>query len=122
MKSKVNVLFFDDAKEDYQKLKQNLNNNFHLTLFNSINSKVDLLKDNYVVGKQIPKKRIPKKYVQKYGVTNLWKINLSDYWRIIYTLRQKQRSSEVEILEIFLDVLDIIDHKRYNKIFGYKKN
>ena len=122
MKSKVNVLCFDDAKEDYQKLKQNLNNNFHLTLFNSINSKVDLLKDNYVVGKQIPKKRIPKKYVQKYGVTNLWKINLSDYWRIIYTLRQKQRSSEVEILEIFLDVLDIIDHKRYNKIFGYKKN
>ena len=91
-------------------------------MFNSINSKVDLLKDNYVVGKQIPKKRIPKKYVQKYGVTNLWKINLSDYWRIIYTLRQKQRSSEVEILEIFLDVLDIIDHKRYNKIFGYKKN
>jgi len=62
----------------------------------------------------------PKEYLLEYSVTNLWKINLPNYWRMIYTIRQPLREkSEIEILTIFLDVLDIVDHKKYDKLFGY---
>ena len=70
----------------------------------------------------MPKRQIPGKYLQDYEVTNLWKLNLSGYWRMVYTLKQPQRdSAEVEIITIWLDILDIVDHKKYDKIFGYKK-
>ena len=81
-----------------------------------------MLKANYDYGKQIPRKLIPRKYQLEYEVTNLWKVDLAGYWRMIYTLKQPQREqTEIEIITIWLDVLDIIDHKKYDKIFGYKK-
>ena len=95
---------------------------FHQTLLKSIDSKIELLKANYDYGIQIPKKQIPRKYRIEYEVTNLWKVDLSGYWRMIYTLKQPQREqTEVEIITIWLDVLDLLDHPKYDKIFGYKK-
>jgi hypothetical protein len=61
----------------------------------------------------VPKDKIPKEYVREYDVNNLWKVNLSGAWRMIYTIR----GSEVDIVAL---VLDILDHKRYNKKFKYK--
>lgn len=52
----------------------------------------------------------------KYGVTNLFRIELSNFWRMLYTLT----NDEMEI-EIIAFVLDIIDHKEYDKKFGYRK-
>lgn len=72
-------------------------------------------------GIHIPKDRIGQKYILKYEVTNLWKVNLSGGWRLIYTLKQPQReNTEIDILSIWLDVLDIISHDEYNRIFKYK--
>ena len=65
-------------------------------------------------GIQIQKKQIPKEYVDKYGVSNLWKINLPDYWRMLYTIV----GDEIEIVAILLEVMN---HKEYDKKFGYKK-
>jgi len=48
-----------------------------------------------------------------HDVKNLWRVELSNYWRLIYTVS----GNELEIIDF---ILDIIDHKRYNKIFGYK--
>jgi len=42
------------------------------------------LKSSPEAGKHIPKRQIPKEYIAKYGVTNLWKLNLDPYWRLIY--------------------------------------
>ena len=50
-----------------------------------------------------------------YEVSNLWKVNLSKSWRMIYTIR----GSSVEIVSF---VLDIIDHKTYEKKFRYRKS
>jgi hypothetical protein len=50
----------------------------------------------------------------KIPVTNLWKVNLTGYWRMLYTIK----GDEVEII---CYVLDICDHKRYDRIFGYRK-
>lgn len=64
-------------------------------------------------GIQIPRKFFPAKYLIKYQINNLWKMNLFNYWRIVYTLR----GDKIEILCV---ILDLIDHPTYNKIFGYR--
>ncbi|MFQ5406175.1 MAG: hypothetical protein ACE5DI_03410 [Candidatus Micrarchaeia archaeon] len=56
---------------------------------------------------------IPKECIAKYGVTNLWKLNLDSYWRLIYTL-------EGDAVKLFLIVLDVLNHKKYNRKFGYR--
>jgi hypothetical protein len=127
---RVSIKLVGEAKEVYLKLQEivrqgkerGTTGSFYQTLLRSIDSKIALLKANYDYGIQIPKKLIPKKYLTEYEVTNLWKVNLSGYWRMIYTLKQPQREQmEVEIISIWLDILDIMDHKKYDKIFGYKK-
>jgi len=54
--------------------------------------------------------------MEKYGVKNLFRVELPHYWRMLYTLTNGE--SEIEIIAF---VLDIIDHKEYNKKFRYKK-
>jgi len=74
---------------------------------------VELLKQNPFSGNQIHKKQIPKKYLKKYSSENLWRFELSNRWRLIYTIIGNR-------LEIINFILDIFDHKEYNKVFGYK--
>jgi len=113
------VILLDDAKEEYEKLKQivleqktkGLESSEEITLFKSIREKSELLKLKPEAGKNIPKKYIP----HKYDVDNLWKLNLSHFWRMIYTIKGDK-------IEVVCFVLDIIPHDEYNKIFGYKKN
>ncbi len=83
-------------------------------LFNSIRVAIDQLKENPISGIQIPKKYIPKRYITMADVNNLWKVDLFDGWRLIYTLH----TDEIEVLAI---VLDTIPHKTYDKYFGYRK-
>lgn len=35
---------------------------------------------------QLPKKRIPAEYKTKYGIKNLFKVELPNLWRMLYTL------------------------------------
>ena len=52
--------------------------------------------------------------MQNYDANNLWKIDLSGAWRMVYTIR----GGEVEIISL---ILDIINHKNYEKKFKYRK-
>ena len=71
------------------------------------------LNENAFCGIQIPKKLIPKEYVKRFGVlTNLWKYNLPDAWRLIYTIK----NNKVQILSI---ILEWMDHKTYERRFKY---
>jgi hypothetical protein len=128
-RKRIRVTLVGDALEEYSKLektvaeerKKGIASSFHQTLLRSIGSKIAILKERCDYGTQIPRSQVPAKYLA-YDVTNLWKVDLSGYWRMIYTLRQPQREgAEIEIMEIFLDVLDIVDHPAYDKIFGYRK-
>ena len=49
----------------------------------------------------------------KYGVTHLWKLNLDRYWRMIYTIV----GDEVRLVSIIIEVLN---HKKYDRKFGYR--
>lgn len=119
----------DDAKEFYATLKakidlertKGITSSFNQTLFKSINDKIILLRANCDCGIHIPKNNIAEKYLLEYGVTNLWKINLSGGWRMIYTLNRPQISNqESEEIVVWLDVLDIVDHRKYDGLFLYK--
>lgn len=63
-------------------------------------------------GKKVPRKLWPKEYIKKYGITNLWKLKLDSNWRMLYTIVGDQ----VELIGI---VLDVMDHKKYDRKFGY---
>lgn len=116
------VIITGEAKEEFNELNKvvgkevtkGITSSEHQTLLNSIKQKIELLRDNPEYGINIPKKLIPKEYVKLYDITNLWKINLSNYWRMIYTIR----GNEIEIISL---ILDIMNHNDYNKKFGYKK-
>ena len=119
----VRVILTGDAKEEFEELNalvgeeisKGITSSDHQTLFNSIKRKIELLKTNPEYGIHIPKDRIPREYILKYDVTNLWKVNLSGAWRMIYTIR----GSEVEIISL---VLDILNHRSYDRKFGYRKS
>ncbi len=118
----VKVIITGKAKDEFEELnklvgeeiEKGITSSDHQTLLNSIKQKIDLLKSNPEYGIHVPKDRIPNEYMKAFDVNNLWKINLSGAWRMIYTIR----GSEVEIISL---ILDIMDHKKYAKKFGYKK-
>lgn len=73
---------------------------------------IDDLKENPFAGIKIPRKLWPKEYLRKYKITNLWKYNLPDGWRITYILK----TNEIEIISI---ILEWFTHKEYEKRFKY---
>lgn len=70
------------------------------------------IEENAFCGIQIPKKLIPKEYTQKYNIKNLWKYNLPDAWRLLYSIENQ----EIAIVSI---ILEWIGHKTYKKRFKY---
>mgnify|MGYP001575833595 CR=1 FL=1 len=95
-------------------LKRGVTSSIHQSILRSIDRVKGWLKDNPFVGDQVKKGQIPNCYIEETGITNLWRIELSNYWRLMYTIQ----SNEVEVIDF---VLDIIDHKEYDKKFGYKR-
>jgi Txe/YoeB family toxin of Txe-Axe toxin-antitoxin module len=81
-------------------------------LFGAITYKLEIIKQNPFYGQPIAKKLIPLEY-KKQGITSLYRLELPQFWRMLYTVK----NNKVEILAF---VLDIVDHKDYNKKFGYK--
>jgi hypothetical protein len=118
----VKVVITGDAKIELEELNKivgeeilrGITSSDYQTLLNSIKQKIEFLKVNPEYGFHIPKDRIPKEYIIKYDVNNLWKVNLSGAWRMIYTIR----GSEVDIISL---ILDILNHSDYDKKFGYRK-
>jgi len=71
------------------------------------------LKGNAFCGIQIPKNLILKEYIKRFGnLTNLWKYNLPDAWRVIYTIK----NNNIEVLSV---ILEWLDHKEYERKFKY---
>lgn len=70
------------------------------------------IEKNAFCGIQIPKNLIPEEYLRDYEVTNLWKYNLPNAWRLLYTIKNVQ----VFVVSI---VLEWMDHKNYERRFNY---
>jgi len=70
------------------------------------------IKANPFCGIQIPKRLIPKEYIKKFGIENIWKYNLPNAWRLIYSIK----GGEIIIVTI---ILEWMDHKEYERKFKY---
>ena len=121
MDKEIKIILSEDADDTYTslnelvgtELKKGIHNSLNQTLLRSIKRASELLKKNPFAGDQIQKRLIPKKYVSKYGVENLWRMELANRWRLIYTIK----GGELEIINF---VIDLYNHKKYDKVFGYK--
>ncbi|MDD5086180.1 MAG: type II toxin-antitoxin system RelE/ParE family toxin [Candidatus Nanoarchaeia archaeon] len=81
-------------------------------LYDSIEKAIKNLKNNPSCGIKIPKKLWPKIYMKKYSTTNLWKYDLPNGWRLVYTIK----TDEIMILSV---ILEWFNHKEYEKRFKY---
>ena len=81
-------------------------------LYDFINRAREDLKKNPACGTKIEKKIWPKEYIRDYSITNLWKYDLPNGWRIVYTIQ----TNEVMILNV---ILEWFDHKGYERRFKY---
>jgi len=112
----VKVILSPEAEEAYKQLNAvAADSKIERSILNAIDKKKELIKANMHYGEPIAKDKIPDEYKIRYGVTNLFWVELSNFWRMLYTLTNNE--TEVEIIAF---ILDIIDHERYNKKFGYK--
>lgn len=79
----------------------------------SIKRAIKDLQDNAFFGIQLPKRLIPKEYVLKYDVKNLWKYDLPQGWRLIYTITAE---NEVQLISA---ILEWFNHPEYERRFHY---
>jgi len=117
MNKNIRVIFSPEAEEVYKNLNaQAPVSKTERIILNALNNKVELIKANYHYGEPIAKNLIPEEYKIKYGITNLFRVELPLFWRMLYTLTDGE--TEIEIVAF---ILDVVDHNKYNKKFGYKK-
>ncbi|MFH1473369.1 MAG: hypothetical protein ABIE55_00590 [Candidatus Aenigmatarchaeota archaeon] len=107
----VRIILKGQAKDSYLELKKRKDKEA-TSILNSFERVKQILKDNPQYGDPITKKIIPKSLL-RLGIQNLYRVELSNYWRMIYTIEGNE-------ISIFLFVLSIVDHKEYNRLFGYK--
>jgi len=79
----------------------------------SIKRAIEDLKQNAFWGIQIPKRLIPEEYIKRYNAKNLWKYDLPNGWRLIYTITNE---NEIELISA---ILEWFDHKDYERRFQY---
>ena len=79
-----------------------------------VDEALDALMENRCAGTILQKKKIPKIYIQKYGIDNLYKMNLSGNHRLIYTLIALDEG-------VCPHIIEVMTHQEYNERFGYKR-
>lgn len=100
---------------DYAKLKARMEKGSGEAkrLYALIQAATNELKSDHEAGRHVPRYLWPKEYVRKYGITNLWKYDLDSYWRLTYTIT----GDKVRLVLVYLEFMD---HKEYDRRFGYR--
>lgn len=119
MNKQVRVILLDAADKSYKRLnfivgeqvQNGKDNTQEMQLLKSIKQKIEFIKTNPFYGDSVKKELIPKEY----NASNLFRVELSQFWRMIYTIKGDN-------VEVICFILDIISHPDYNKRFGYRKN
>ena len=107
----IYVTFGDKKIEiDFESLKEGKVEDKQL--YTSIDRAIIDLKNNPACGIKVPKNLWPKEYIKKYDITNLWKYDLPEGWRLVYTIQ----TNEIMILNV---ILEWFDHKEYERRFHY---
>ena len=98
------VMFINDKVEkEFNLLKEEESIKKH------IKKAIEEIKLNAFCAIPIPKRLIPKQY----NIGNLWKYDLPDGWRLMYTITTPNK---IEIISI---ILEWLNHKDYERRFRY---
>ena len=74
---------------------------------------IGFIQENLSCGRNVKKELIPEKLIEKYSLNNLWIYDLPKGWRLLYSVTS---GGEIEIIAV---VLDWMDHKDYERLFGF---
>lgn len=118
MNKPTDVMTIDNAEIEFKRLseivegqiKNGKSSSEEMKLLNSIKQKFGFIKSDMFYGDGIHKNLIPKSY----HVQNLRRVELSCFWRMLYTIKTDDRGN------IVCYVIDILSHNEYDKVFGYK--
>lgn len=112
----VKIILSPEAKEVYEYLnKESEKSKTEKSILKAIKTKFDFIKANPHYGDPLAKYLIPKEYSLKYGTRGIYRVELPNFWRMIYSLENGE-----EKIEIIAFILDIFNHKDYDKKFGYR--
>ena len=101
----VRVVFSPEAEEVYNFLNEEApKSKTERMVLNALNKKIEIINANFHYGNPISKDKIPKEYLEKYGITNLFRIELPNFWRMLYSLTEGD--TKIEIIAFVLDVID----------------
>jgi len=107
----MHVAFINSKlKQDFDSLKEGKFEDKKLYEF--IDRATEDIKKDPTCGTKIKKQLWPKEYIKQYGITNLWKYDLPNAWRLVYTIE----SDEVKIMGI---ILEWFTHREYERRFNY---
>ncbi len=67
---------------------------------------------NAFCGIQVSKKQIPKEFLKRYKIRNLWKYNLPNAWRLLYSVE----NDGISVVSI---ILEWGRHKEYERRLRY---
>ena len=102
------VKFADaELKEAFEELEE-----VDPRLYKEIEKAMGDIRVNCFCGRNVKKYLIPKDLIAKFDIDNLWIYNLRADWRLIYSIANDQ----IEVLAL---VLDWMNHKDYDKLFGF---
>lgn len=105
------IVFADKkVKTAYEKLRVSATED--RTLYEWLTRAFEDLEKDAFCGIQLPKKLIPKEYIKKYGVDNLWKYDLPNAWRLLYSVA----GDKVIVISI---IIEWLPHKKYERRFRY---
>jgi len=96
------IIFSEESRKQVKKMREDKNKEQILKI---MQKKIEELRENKNIGTQIAKKKIPKKYLKEYKIENLWKCNLAQGWRILYTIKGEEIESDMIINANSLDEL-----------------
>lgn len=85
------------------------------TIQKSVAQIITSLKNDILVGEHMRRQIIPKYYVKRHNIQTLYRVALPHRWRLIYSIQTFYENERTALL------LEIMDHKQYNKRFGYFK-
>jgi hypothetical protein len=110
--AKINKVYFVDEKTKsfFDNLKDGTSG--EQELFVLINRALNDLQENPNRYISVPRRLWPREYIRKYHINNLWKYDLPNGWRLIYTMR----NDKVEIMAV---IIEWFSHKKYERKFGY---
>jgi Txe/YoeB family toxin of Txe-Axe toxin-antitoxin module len=100
----------DGVKKAFERLREGKGN--EKKIYEWLIRAFEDIEKNAFCGIQIPKKLIPLEYIKKFNIKNVWKYNLPDAWRLLYSVENDQ-------LIVISIVLEWLDHKSYERRFGY---